>query len=233
MAAFEGFSTEDLVSMPASFFTTVLPQITNAAELRVTLHIFWVLSRQRGRAKRVSWDELASDEILAQSLRSISPMRPSIEVLEEGIGLAVERGCFIHLVSTATGKAENWYLANTAANRDWAERQRGLQLSRPEKDPSTRPSIFSLYEQNIGILTPMIIEELRQASSNYAQEWIEQAIHEAVVLNIRNWRYVRRILERWEHDGKQAASHRSEQDFDLDKYTTGKYADFFNRSSSD
>ena len=213
MAAFEGFSTQDLVAMPASFFTHVLPQITNAAELRVTLHIFWVLSRQRGRAKRVDWDSLAADEALAQSLRAIAPMRPTSEVLEEGIGLAVERGSLLHVISTRAGKVENWYLVNTPANRDWAERHRDVQLSHPEHDVAQRPSIFAVYEQNIGVLTPMMVEELRQASATYPLEWIEQAMREAVVLNIRNWRYVRRILERWEADGRQPTSHRSEHDF--------------------
>ncbi len=233
MAAFEGFSTENLVPLPAAFFTDVLPQITNAAELRVTLHVFWVLSRQRGRAKRVAWDELVSDEVLARSLRSVAPMRPPIEVLEEGIALAVERGTLLHLASTAPGRIESWYLVNTAANRAWAEKQSGSRLSRPPSEPADRPSIFKLYEQNIGMLTPLLVEELREATQHYPYEWIETAVREAVLMNIRNWRYIRRILERWEADGRQSAANRPEQSFDLDKYTTGKYAAFFRRDGDE
>lgn len=232
MAAFEGFSTENLVPLPAAFFTDVLPRITSAAEVRVTLHIFWLLSRQRGRARRVDWDTLIIDATLTRSLHAIAPLRPALEVIEEGLTLAVGRGTLIHVVSSAAGRAANWYLVNTAANRTWAERQQGAQISRPNALPE-RPTIFALYESNIGVLTPMIVEELRQASEQYSLDWIEAALREAVELNIRNWRYVRRILERWETDGRHPAPNRSEQPFDLDKYINGKYAAFFNVSGDE
>ena len=232
MAAFDGFSTENLVPLPAAFFTDLLPRITNAAELRVTLHVFWLLSHQRGRAKRVRWDDLLADDVLARSLKAIAPLRPSNELIEEGIALAVERGMLLHVVGNAAGRADNWYLVNTAANRAWAERQAGTQVSKPDTHVE-RPTVFALYEQNIGVLTPMLVEELSIASQHYPLEWIEAALREAVELNIRNWRYVRRILERWETDGRYPAPHRQEQSFDIDKYLTGKYASFFTHASGD
>ncbi|HEY1013140.1 MAG TPA: DnaD domain protein [Herpetosiphonaceae bacterium] len=230
MAAFQGFSTENLVPLPAEFFTDVLPAITQPAELKVTLHIFWALSRRRGRAKRVSWDELAGDETLARGLRALSAARPVAELLEEGLGLAVERGTLLHLVSSETGRAHSWYLVNTETNRAWAARQQGAELERLPPALPEPPSIFALYEQNIGLVTPLLLEELREASEKYPAAWLEEAIRAAVGANIRNWRYVRRILERWETDGKESAPNRSEQTLDISKYTTGKYAAFFQRS---
>ncbi len=230
MAAFNGFSTENLVPLPAEFFTDVLPVIASPAELKVTLHVFWVVSRQRGRAKRISWDSLLADETLARSLRMLSPLRPVAELLEEGLGRSLERGTLLHLVSAEAGRAVSWYLVNTAANRTWVERHGGTRLEQPDESPPAQPSLFSLYEQNIGLLTPMLVEELREASVKYPNEWLEDAVRAAVEANIRNWRYIRRILERWEADGKEPAPHRPEQSFDLRKYTSGKYAAFFGRS---
>ena len=38
-----------------------------------------------------------------------------------------------------------------------------------------RPSIFSLYEQNIGLLTPLLAEQLVEAERRYPAGWIEDA----------------------------------------------------------
>ena len=71
-----------------------------------------------------------------------------------------------------------------------------------------KPNIFALYEQNIGLLTPMIAEELKEAEKLYPVSWIEEAFKEAVSLNKRNWRYISRILERWASEGKDSGEFR-------------------------
>ena len=65
-----------------------------------------------------------------------------------------------------------------------------------------RPNIFVLYEQNIGALTPMIADELRDAEQAYPISWIEDAIKSAVENNVRRWRYVVAILEKWREQGR-------------------------------
>ena len=65
-----------------------------------------------------------------------------------------------------------------------------------------RPNAYALYEQNIGMLTPVVAEQIREAEETYPSEWIEEAIREAVTANVRTWRYISRILERWEIQGK-------------------------------
>lgn len=65
-----------------------------------------------------------------------------------------------------------------------------------------RPNIYKLYEANIGPLTPMIAEILREDETTYPLEWIEDAIGEAVQHNARNWKYVRAILKTWKEKGR-------------------------------
>ena len=65
-----------------------------------------------------------------------------------------------------------------------------------------RPNVFAIYEDNVGMITPMIAEELERAEADYPAEWIEDAVREAVSLNRRSWRYIARILERWKHEGR-------------------------------
>ncbi|HJT57106.1 MAG TPA: DnaD domain protein, partial [Ktedonobacteraceae bacterium] len=67
-----------------------------------------------------------------------------------------------------------------------------------------RPNIFVLYEQNIGLLSPLIADELQDAADHYPADWIEAAFREAVQHNKRKWTYIRAILRRWETEGRQA-----------------------------
>ena len=66
-----------------------------------------------------------------------------------------------------------------------------------------RPNIFVLYEQNIGLLSPLLADELKDAAEQYPAEWIEAAFREAVQHNKRKWSYIRAILRRWETEGRQ------------------------------
>ena len=65
-----------------------------------------------------------------------------------------------------------------------------------------RPNIYQLYESHIGIITPMMAEQLKQDEKDYPAAWIEDALREAVHRNIRNWQYVRAILKAWKDRGR-------------------------------
>ena len=70
--------------------------------------------------------------------------------------------------------------------------------------PSTeRPNIFAMYEDNIGTITPMLAEELREAEERYPWSWVNEAFTIAVNENKRSWRYVAGILRRWTAQGKE------------------------------
>ena len=64
-----------------------------------------------------------------------------------------------------------------------------------------QPNIFQLYESNIGIITPIMADILREAEKEYPYEWIEKAVTIAITRNARNWRYVEAILKRWQANG--------------------------------
>ena len=65
-----------------------------------------------------------------------------------------------------------------------------------------RPNVFVLYEQNVGTLTPMIAEQLRDMEKSYAPEWINEAFEIAIGSNKRHLRYIQNILKRWETQGR-------------------------------
>src|SRR5512145_2633429 len=144
---FTGFTTDKLVGLPPELFSDVLPLIALPSELKVTLHIFYRMSRLRGPTpRRVSWDELAADKILRRSLRTISKLRSPDELLAEGIEAAVSRTTLLHVVLPGDGRAMNWYVVNTIANRLWAE-QVGLAsaaLAPNGTPPEERLSVMTL-----------------------------------------------------------------------------------------
>ncbi|MFV9503028.1 MAG: DnaD domain-containing protein [Oscillochloridaceae bacterium umkhey_bin13] len=232
--AFAGFSTEPLVGLPPELFSEVIPSITLPSELKVTLQIFYRLSRQRTSPRRISWDELLADPTLRRSLRSLSSLRAYEDLLAEGLAAAVRRGTLIHLVVPADGRVANWYLVHTVANRAWAERFSAAQAALTTPIELTeRPTLLRLYEQNIGLVTPMLVEELREAEERYPPEWIEDAMREAVRANARSWRYVRKVLERWAAHGRNDAPDPAERSFDIEKYTSGQFGGLFRRGSDE
>lgn len=87
----------------------------------------------------------------------------------------------------------------------------GVQPTAPEPSfnhqltNTTRGDIFKVYEQEIGILTPMIADSINDYldEPRCPNQWIIDAIREAAHNQKRNWKYIEAILKRWMNDGAQ------------------------------
>jgi DnaD/phage-associated family protein len=90
--------------------------------------------------------------------------------------------------------------------KETIERWKELRLT------SGRDDIYNLYEQNIGVLTPLISDKLREAEKLYPAEWIEGAFEQAVTYNRRSWAYISRILENWATEGRVQDGYRNERE---------------------
>ena len=236
MDEFKGFPARmEFTSVPNLFFSTLLPRISDMAELKATLYLMAVLYRKRGYPRFVAFSELLGNASLMSGLGRDT--RPPDEVLRSALEMAARRGTVIHLALDRSGTLEDIYLLNTESNREVAARIQsgevglsGLKAGKPTHvTAEERPDIFTLYEQNIGMLTPMIAEELREAEKLYPEAWIKDAVKEAVSLNKRNIRYIVRILERWSAEGKGGGTHRRYSKTDPDKYIKGKYGHMVRR----
>jgi len=207
MKGFSGFPAKSKYTpIPNIFFSEILPQVNDLAELKVTLHIFWVLYQKRGYPRFVTYGELTADPVL---MRGIEGQGSTPEVLRQALNQAVSRGTLLCLKLERDGEAHELYLINDDAGRKAAEKIESGELkvgnlakAEPCLVSQEQPNIFTLYEKNIGMLTPIIAEELKEAEKHYPASWIQDAFREAVDLNKRNWRYISRILERWEAEDK-------------------------------
>ena len=214
------------VALPADFVERLLPQITSLVELKVTLHFFGLVAQQHTRPKRISWEMLLMDADIERSLRVAMPHMSVIDLLSEGLAAAVRRGTLVHVARPdRDGRMVNWYLANTASNVAWVAEQTIIE---PPQVTTSPPTVVALYEQHIGVVTPMILAELQHAAQQYPVEWIQEAMREAVLANVRSWRYVAKILARWARDGR---GERASEGIDVGQYTNGAYGDLFRRGS--
>jgi len=235
MEQFKGFPAKmEFTPIPSLFFSRLLPQISDVAELKTTLHVLAMLYRKRGYPRFVTYRELLGNASLMSSLSGIA--KPSDEVLHSALEMATERGALIHMVLDRDGVPEDIYFLNTESDRQIVAkiqngefRLSGLKAGEQTYVEEERPDIFTLYEQNIGMLTPMIAEELREAEKLYPEIWIRDAIKEAVSRNKRNWKYIVRILERWSAEGKSDGTYQRYSKTDPDKYIKGKYGHIVRR----
>ena len=211
--AFSGFPNSGLATaVPNIFFSRLLPRIESPEELIVSLYFFFASGQpaerqgQKRRSPRFrTLRELQSDATLARSLSRICGADSS-EALRKGLHLAALRGTLFRASMPRGEGEEDTYVINTPANRralrSLMPADLLLEEPLPPADGSDTPNIFALYEQNIGSITPLIADQLKEAEESYPAQWIRDAFRESVELNKRSWRYIERIPRRWETEGR-------------------------------
>ncbi len=238
MKQFSGFPTKmEYTPIPNPFLSLLLPEIDDISELKTMLFVFGALYRKRGYPRFVTQSELEGNIALIKSLKD-KEIKPE-EVLRQALEKATRRGTLLHLILEKDGGSEDIYFLNTEQNKKAITKIKngelkleGLKLFEVKaSEIEGRPDIFTLYEENIGMLTPLIADELKGAERLYPLNWIKEAIKEAVSLNKRNWRYISAILERWASEGKADGTLRrdSKEKTDPDKYIKGKYGHMVRR----
>jgi DnaD/phage-associated family protein len=220
--SFKGFTDhETFIPVPDSFFATLLNQIDDVDELKVTLYLLWRISHIEGQWHAVCRSDILEDALFMDGMDA--------ERLDGGLARAVERGSLLQV----EGSGEHWYLLNSPRGRSAAQAlARGDLLGTPRSadlPPAAKPNIFRLYEENIGPLTPLMADVLRDAEQTYPEDWILDAMTEAVKRNKRNWKYVEAILKRWKVDGRHEGKDRQDAGQNLKRYTQSAFSEYLDR----
>ena len=229
----DGFPEKaEVVPVPSLYITGVIPAVQDIVELKVTLYIFWLASRKRGYPPMMTFDELSHASVTGDE-------QPENEALSTALTNAVEHGVLLSITFERNDRVETAYCVNTPANKVAIDKIRRGEITLPDLIPVKGPGekaapvrdIYSLYEQNIGMITPMVADELKEAEESYSPEWIQEAFQEAVFNNKRNWKYIERILERWategKDDGKSGRYFKKERD--PNRFVRGKYGHMVER----
>jgi len=201
-AKFEGFRTgSKAVAIPVEFFSELLPALNNAIEIRVVLHVIYMIFRKSGRIRAVSFDEIANEAPLKLALVEDVYRFQIKEALDKGVQVGALLECKL------SDHGFLYFLNNEGGRRQYQQVQTGVlsfsvdsQIVASVNLNKTTPTIA--YEQEIGTLTPRIAEAIREAEGIYPTEWIVEALNLASTNNARSWRYVDAILKRWDKEGR-------------------------------
>lgn len=235
---FGGFPPRpEVTPLPNVFFSTVLPDMKSSDEIKVVMQMFFLLSRKKGYPRFISFEELCADPIIMKGLQGSSGTLR--EILSDCLKEAVRQGILLCFSVDIEGKADEAYFINNESERDTITRiQQGtlkipsVSIRKSEQVSAQQPSdIYNLYEQNIGMLTPILAEELQEAEHRYPAEWVQEAFRIALRANVRNWKYIHGILKRWEREGKQDGKYVGDtrKERDPDRYIRGKYGHMVRR----
>ncbi len=207
--------------VPNPVFGPLLEDIEDLAELKCTLRSLWILHRKKGYPRYLTEGELVADKVLLIGLKHLDA--PPGDAIRRGMKRGVERGTFLsmsvtslpggqtgHQGSESEGREELYFLNDEAGRKSVRMLKRGEYKVKPaipregtaDGPPEPKANIFVLYEENIGMLTPLLAEEMKEAEASYPWPWIEEAFKIAVSRNVRKWSYIEATLRRWATEGK-------------------------------
>ena len=215
--SFGGFQEEamELIRLPEAFFTQLMPEIDDLSQLRLLLYILWHIEKQVSKVRYLRLEDLLSDPALLRMMHGEEALKSALvslvklgAVLKAELRWMDETYYFINgpqgrMAVTAIEKGE-WKEAN--------QRQTPIHLT------GEKPNIYKLYEENIGPITPLMAEILKEDEKTYPASWIKDAIEIAVTRNARNWKYVQAILKRWQQEGRGDEQNQRNDSQDPDSY---------------
>jgi DNA replication protein len=215
MNKFKGFTdSESFTQLPDTFFYQLLNQIDDTAELKVTLYCLWRVEHLDGPFRALQKSDFNEKELGL-----------SAHEIHVGLEKAVKRGSLLNVKK----EEADYFLLNSPRGRAVVQAMESGNWN-PEGAGSNlifeRPNIFRLYEENIGPLTPLIADALKDAEDIYSAEWIADTIDLAIRNNKRSWKYCEAILKRWKEEGRGEKQDRRDAEKDRDKYIKGEYADY-------
>ena len=197
--------------VPRSLITDILPAMTDLNEMQVVLAMLRLVLEAGDVSAPFEESTIVRDRTLRDALRVVGSGNSADYRIATGLDLAVGRGVLLRFRTIEDQHERVWYTIATPEAKSAIDRMlQGESLpprslwegdSAPRIEPE-RPTVFRLYEQNIGLLSPIIADQLVRAMERYPREWIEDAIGEAVAYNRRNWRYIQRILQNWAATGR-------------------------------
>ncbi len=231
MKTFKGFPDGKVhhTPIPVPFFTELLPDIDHLGELKVVLYTFWRLNRIEGAFRFLRRKDFLEDQQFIQGMGADT--KAAEAYFDESLERAVEHVILLEACLPNPNGNDILYFLNTPKGRTAQKLIQEGKWKYRDDNPAhielsmERPNIFRLYEENIGPLTPMISDLLRDAEKSYPAAWIEEAVQIAVENNIRRWRYIEAILRSWKEEGRDEQNRRDPEK-DRRRYIEGEFAKY-------
>jgi DNA replication protein len=197
------------VIFPPAYYSDYLPEIDDLDELKLNLIILWAFSLEKDREQLFSYENLINDEKVMKIFRGDTAR------IKTAIEKSLTRGSLLKMPDPENSK--ECYMLNTPYSRAVIEEVKSGKIrlddlyQRDALFLQESSNIFRLYEENIGAITPMVAEILKEDEKQYPLTWIKEAIEIAVKRNARNWKYVQTILDAWQKEGRDGKGKKDSQ----------------------
>ncbi len=184
--------------VPNAVLGRVLAEVDEPNTLKMVLRAIWLLERQRGFPRYISIEDLRRDRVLSTVFDDDAEFAKSLAAaIAHGVLLEIavnSSQCL--MLNTESARRVSSHEFDPAANLD----------GEPDgwDSPTTStlpPDAFRAYEENIGVLSPMIRENILSALEDFTDEDITHAVRIAVENESRSWSFVAGVLRRWLRDG--------------------------------
>ncbi|MAR33938.1 MAG: hypothetical protein CL714_00175 [Chloroflexi bacterium] len=200
------------VPTPAPLFSTYLDKYESLEELKVLLKIIHSLYLKKDFPAFLHYDELISDPAILRIYKNENINEKLIESLSQlekkGIILLINENENNPRIFLNTEQVRN-YIIKEGIEKDFSHNK--VDSSLTDFTSENQNPVITTYENNIGYITPIIYENIHNALKEYDEKDILDAIKIATENNVRNWKYIETILQRWTSEGKERGN-RNERD---------------------
>lgn len=217
MPNFKGFTdSETFTQLPDTFFHQLLKDIKDADELKVTTYFLWRVQHMDSPLRALSKMDF-----------NVKELGLAAAEITSGLEKAVKRGSLLRVKK----EADVFFLLNSPRGRAGVQAIESGTWSPNLAStlPLERPNVFRLYEENIGPLTPLIADALKDAEEMYSDAWIADAIELAVKNNKRHWKYCEAVLKRWKEEGTHGQKDKRDALKGSERYTNSEFAEYLKR----
>ena len=188
---------EFTISISSGVLEKSIKNLNNINEIKIFLRIIHLIYQKQNlntETFELSFDEISNDPVTLKLLGPNSLTKDqTTKKLKEICDVLIMKDFINQKIYTnkVTG------ITKTVFHMETFEKTNDPVIS--ENNPK---NIFELYEDNVGMLNPMIVDELIQAENKFPFNWIVDAVKESTPRNKRNWKYIHTILETWDREGK-------------------------------
>ncbi len=184
--------------VPNAVLGRVLSHTDDADTIKLILRSIWLLERKRGYPPFLTIEDLRRDRVLSLVIGDSS-------AFERTVASAIKLGVLAEV--SLSGK--KCLMLNTeSAQRATSEAAVPSEVDEDDDDGWDAPAAsqmptdaFRAYEENIGVLSPMIRESILSALEDFTDEDITHAVRIAVENESRSWSFVAGVLRRWTREG--------------------------------
>lgn len=216
-----------MMTLLDSLLHGLLADIDSLTELKVTVFCVWAMRQRDNQPNGLQWVRRSDFDGPNRAVHGLSEAE-----LEDGLARAVQRGTLRCLSAHGPAGLSETVYACPSPELDAALAESGgtlrLDASGHVAILPPRPTLYKLYEDNIGPLTGLIGDALRDLAADYGDDWLREAIAIAAERNKRSLSYIKGVLRGWRKDGKpHANAQRHPQS--TEKPASGQFAEFFKR----